>query len=274
LIRLRPTKEFRFPVIAECINPESFQDKNASEIGGLKVWEGNRLRDLADLFMVEELEEPSGSDAFEVLIEGDMGKVRQIGSKMKEGAITIRGDVGMHLGEEMAGGTIVVHGNASAWAGSMMKAGTIRIEGNAGDYLGAPYRGSTKGMRGGMIVVGGNAGNEAGACMKAGLIRISGNAGQFVGLRMREGGIYVRGDCDERAGACMTDGRIIVGGRLQSVLPTFTVDGFRPKVKISDNESIQGPFYLFLGDLAERGKGKLYVSKEKNPHLSSYERFL
>jgi formylmethanofuran dehydrogenase subunit C len=155
-----------------------------------------------------------------------------------------------------------------------MKGGTIEIHGDAGDYLAAPYRGSTKGMHGGRIDVDGNVGNEAGAYMKAGLIRINGDAGQFVGLRMHDGTIYVQGDCDERPGACMIDGRIIVGGKLQSVLPTFTVDSIRPRVKVDENETAQVPFYLFLGDLAESGKGKLYVSKQKNPQLSSYEKFL
>jgi formylmethanofuran dehydrogenase subunit C len=274
LIRLQPAKTFKFPVIAECISPGLFQGKKASEIGDLKAWEGNKRRKLADLFRIEDSNDTQPPSSFEIAIEGDVSKVRRIGSKMKQGTITIHGEVGMHLGEEMASGKIVVHGNAGAWAGSMMKGGTIEIHGDAGDYLAAPYRGSTKGMHGGRIDVDGNVGNEAGAYMKAGLIRINGDAGQFVGLRMHDGTIYVQGDCDERPGACMIDGRIIVGGKLQSVLPTFTVDSIRPRVKVDENETAQVPFYLFLGDLAESGKGKLYVSKQKNPQLSSYEKFL
>lgn len=72
----------------------------------------------------------------------------------------------------------------------------------------------------------------------------------------------------------MTDGKIIVGGFLESVLPTFTIDSVKAKVKIEGEETAEGLFYVFLGDLAENGDGKLYVSKEKNPHLSCYERFL
>jgi formylmethanofuran dehydrogenase subunit C len=274
LIRLQPAKTFKFPVIAECISPDLFQGKKASEIGGMKAWEGNKQRKLADLFRIENSNDAHPPGSFEIAIEGDVSKVRRIGSKMKQGTITIRGNAGMHLGEEMASGKIVVHGNAGAWAGSMMKGGTIEIHGNAGDYLAAPYRGSTKGMHGGRIDIEGNVGNEAGAYMKAGLIRIKGDAGQFVGLRMHDGTIYVQGDCDERPGACMIDGKIIVDGKLQSILPTFTVDSIRPRVKVDENETAQGPFYLFLGDLAESGKGKLYVSKQKNPQLGSYEKFL
>jgi len=231
-MRLRPVKTFKFPVIAECVTPDVFQDKKASEIGDLKAWEGNKQRRLVDLFEIEGSNDVRPRGSMEIVIEGDVSKVRRIGSKMKGGTITIIGNVGMHLGEEMAGGQIVVHGNADAWAGSMMKGGTIDVHGNAGDYLAAPYRGSTKGMHGGRIVVDGNVGNEAGAYMKTGLIRINGDAGQFLGLRMHEGTIFVQGDCDERAGACMTDGKIIVGGKLQSVLPTFTVESIRPRVKI------------------------------------------
>lgn len=72
----------------------------------------------------------------------------------------------------------------------------------------------------------------------------------------------------------MTDGKIIVGGHLESVLPSFTIDAIRPKVKIEENEMAEGPLYVFLGDRVENGNGKLYVSKQKNPHLTSYEKFL
>ena len=274
MIRLQPAKTFKFPVIAECINPDLFQDKKASEIGHMKAWAGNKQRKLADLFKIEDSNDIQPSGPIEIVIEGDVSKVRRIGSKMNQGTITIRGNVGMHLGEEMASGKIVVHGNAGAWAGSMMKGGTIEIHGNAGDYLAAPYRGSTKGMHGGRIDVEGIVGNEPGAYMKAGLIRINGDVGQFVGLRMHNGTIHVQGNCDERPGACMIDGKIIISGKLQSILPTFTVDSIRPRVRVDENETAQGPFYLFLGDLAESGKGKLYVSKHKNPQLGSYEKFL
>jgi len=156
----------------------------------------------------------------------------------------------------------------------MMKGGSIVIHGDAGDYMGAPYRGSTEGLRGGKITVYGNVGNEVGAHMRKGIIKIYGNAGQFVGLRMHDGTIYVQKDSEGRAGACMTDGKIVIGGFLESVLPTFTIDSVKEKVKIEEGEAVKGPFYLFLGDVTENGKGKLYVSKEKNLHLSIYEKFL
>ncbi|MEM3696884.1 MAG: formylmethanofuran dehydrogenase subunit C [Candidatus Bathyarchaeia archaeon] len=274
MITLTPRKEFHFPIIAECINPDIFHGKTTKEIEELKIWEGNKQKTLRELFKVEETRTENPQEKEIITIKGDVSKVRRIGASMKSGEIIIHGDVGMHLGEEMKEGKITVHGNVGGWAGSMMKGGTIEIHGDASDYLGAPYRGSSEGMRGGKIVVYGNVGNETGAYMRNGLIKIYGNAGQFLGLRMRDGTIFVEKDSGGRAGACMKGGKIVVGGFLESILPTFTIDSIKEKVKIEEGETVAGPFYLFLGDLVENGEGKLYVSREKNPHLNHYERLL
>jgi formylmethanofuran dehydrogenase subunit C len=274
MIILYPKKEFKFPIIAECINPDIFCDKAPKEIEELKIWEGNKQKTLGELFKVEEIKMENPQEKEIITINGNISKVRRIGAGMKNGEIIVHSDVSMHLGEEMKGGKITIHGNVGGWAGSMMKGGTIEIHGNASDYLGAPYRGSSEGMHGGKIVVYGNVGNEAGAYMRKGIIKIYGNAGQFLGLRMRDGTIYVEKDSFGRVGACMKGGKIVIGGFLEFVLPTFTIDSVKEKVKIEEGETVAGPFYLFLGDLVENGEGKLYVFKEKNPHLSHYEKFL
>jgi formylmethanofuran dehydrogenase subunit C len=274
MIILYPKKEFRQPLIAECISPDIFQGKKPEEIMQLDVWEGNKQKKLGALFKIEENKAENQPEKASITIQGNLSKVRKIGACMKSGEITINGNVGMHLGEEMRSGKITVNGSAGGWTGSMMKGGEIEIHGNAGDYLGAPYRGSSEGMHSGKIVVHGSVGNEAGAHMRKGIIKIYGNAGQFAGFRMRDGTIYIQKDSEGRAGACMKNGKIIVGGFLESVLPTFTIDSVKEKVKIEEEEAAKGPFYLFLGDLTEDGNGKLYVSKEKNPHLSNYEKFL
>lgn len=274
MISLRPVKEFRFPITAECISPDILECKTLSEMEALPVWEGNKQRKLSELFKVEEAEKGDQAEDTAIVIHGDATKVRRIGARMTRGEITANGNVGMHLGEAMRGGRITIHGDCGGWAGSMMKGGTIEIHGNASDYLGAPYRGSSEGLHGGKIIVFGNVGNEAGAQMKKGTIKVYGNAGQFLGFRMHDGAIYVQKDCGDRAGACMVNGKIIIGGFMESVLPTFTMDSIKQKVRIKENETVEGPFYLFLGDLLESSDGKLYVSKEKNPHLSRYEKFL
>jgi formylmethanofuran dehydrogenase subunit C len=274
MINLLPLKEFRFPIIAECISPDIFRGKTRDQIEGLETYEGNKQQELGKLFKIEEAKTSSELEDLVITICGDVSKVRRIGAHMKNGEITVYGNAGMHLGEEMGGGKITVHGDAGGWVGSMMKGGLIEIHGNAGAYLGAPYRGSNEGMRGGKIVVHGSVGNEAGAHMKKGTIKIYGHANQFVGFRMCDGTIYVQGDCEGRAGACMTGGKVVLGGSLESVLPTFTIESVKARVKIEEGETAEGPFYVFLGDIAENGNGKLYVSKEKNPHLSRYGEFL
>ena len=274
MIELTATREFQLPVIAECISPDTFQGKTIQEIADLKVWEGNKQKPLNDFFKIAESGTDDQLEDDRITVRGDLTRVRGIGSHMKSGEILIQGNVGMHLGAEMNGGRITVYGNAGGWVGSMMKHSTIEIHGNAGDYLASPYRGSTKGIEKGRILVHGNVGNEAGAYMKDGIIKIFGSAGQFLGLRMREGNIYVKNSCEGRAGACMSGGKIIIGGTVESILPSFTIDSVKKKTKVEEGEDAEGPFYVFLGDLAENGDGKLYVSKTNNPQLNPYEKLL
>jgi formylmethanofuran dehydrogenase subunit C len=270
MIALTPLRKFQFPVMAECINPDVFKGKTVAEIAELSVWEGNKQKKLGELFRVEE-EKAEGPT---IAINGDVGEVRRVGMGMKEGEIMIHGNVGMHLGAKMVGGKITVNGDVGEWAGAEMKGGVIEIHGNAGDYLASSYRGSSVGMHGGIIIVHGNIGSDAAVFMHRGTIKIYGNAGQFLGFRMRDGTIYVEKEAGTRAGACMTGGKIIVAGVLKEVMPTFTIDSIRPKVKVDDAETATGPFYVFLGDLAENGTGRLFVSERANSHLSQYERFL
>ena len=271
MIVLTPLKKFTFPVNAECINPDVFQGKDTAEIANLLVFEGNKQKKLRELFKIEEdhSENPS------ITINGDVQEVRRIGIGMKNGEIVIKGNVGMHLGEKMAGGKITVNGDAAQWAGGSMKKGLIEIHGNAGDYLASPYRGSTEGMKGGKIVVDGDVGSDSGAHLHGGLIKIKGNnIGQFLGFQMSGGVIHVEKNASTRLGANMTGGKIIVSGYVKEVLPSFTISSVKPKVKVDNTESAAGPFYVFLGDLAEKGNGKLFVSKTNNPHFKTYEKFL
>jgi formylmethanofuran dehydrogenase subunit C len=270
MIVLTPLRKFQFPVIAECINPDVFQGKTLDEIAALTLWEGNKQKTLGNLFKIEE----NAAESPNITINGDVSEVRRIGMGMKNGEIAINGNAGMHLGSKMAGGKITVHGDVSGWAGAEMRDGTIEIHGNAGDYLASSYRGSTEGMHKGKIIVHGNVGSDVAVFMHGGTIKIYGNTGQFLGFRMRDGTIYVEKNAETRVGACMTGGKIVVAGFLEEVLPTFTIDGVKSKVKIEETEKVSGPFYVFLGDLAENGNGKLFVSKGNNPHLSQYEKFL
>ncbi|MCW4051748.1 MAG: formylmethanofuran dehydrogenase subunit C [Candidatus Bathyarchaeota archaeon] len=271
-LTLRLAKEVRVPLDSSYICPDKFAEKTLHEIGELAIWEGNRKGLLKDVFSIEG---SSGKKPDEVTINlhGDLSKSLRIGTKMTAGSINIQGSVGMHTGEEMQGGKITVDGNAGSWLGSRMKGGTIEVKRDAGDYVGAPYRGSTTGMKGGTIHIHGNAGTEVGSYMGKGLIKIDGNVDQFVGIHQKDGIILVRGNARGRAGAYMRKGKIIICGNVKSVLPTFSIDSIKNKAKI-DGETINEPFYMFIGDHAEGGTGKLYISKSKNRHLETYEKML
>jgi len=269
---MRPKYLFKVPVEAECISPDAFAGKTLEEVGSLQVWEGNRQRSLGDLFFIEG-DDSVAPEKMTIQLLGDVQKVRRIGSGMSAGEIAIQRDAGMHLGEEMRGGKITVGGNTDSWTGAMMKDGVIEVRGNAGDYVGAAYRGSVKGMRGGAIIIHGSAGNELGCFMRKGLIKVYGSAGQFVGMHMKNGTIFVGGNSEGRAGAEMTGGKIVVCGNVPSVLPTFSIDSVKPRVKINGEETT-GPFYLFIGDVTEEGEGKLYISQASNPHLKFYDQYL
>ena len=270
MIVLTPIKKTQYPIIAECINPDVFIGKTKEEIANLPIWIGNKKRTLANFFKIDETSEELPT----ITINGDVVKVKRIGWGMTQGEIVINGNVGMHLGKKMSGGKIVVNGNTEGWTGSQMKGGLIEIKGNAGAYLGSPYRGSTVGMRKGKIIVHGNVGSDAAVFMKSGLIKIQGNTGPFMGFRMTGGVIHIEKDAGIRLGACMTGGKIVVSGILEDIMPTFAIELIKGKVKIEAGDKAIGPFFVFLGDLAENGRGKLFVSKEKNPQLSQYERFL
>lgn len=271
-VKLRLNRKSKVPVNAECVSPNVFAGKSLSEIRKLRVWQGNRQRSLSDLFEIEgECEETPGEVSIQVV--GNLSTVQRIGAEMDNGEVKIVGDAGTGLGEAMKGGRITVEGNAGSWVGSAMKDGTIEVKRNAGNYVGAAYRGSTQGMQGGTIIVGGNAGSEVGCYMKKGLIKICGNVGQFAGANMKNGTIVVFGKAEERAGAFMKGGKIILCNSVTSILPTFTFDGLKAKAK-AEGETFEGAFYLFVGDLAENGTGKLYVSKEHNRQLKSFERLL
>jgi formylmethanofuran dehydrogenase subunit C len=271
-LALRLKKEISVPVDAKCISPDKFAGMSLGEIGKTELWVGNRKQKLGDFFTVEGT---LGKTPREVALRlsGDMSKFRRLGAGMTAGEVEVQGDVGMRTGEKMKGGRISVAGNVGSWAGLEMKGGVIEVKKDAGDYIGGAYRGSTKGMSGGTIIIHGNAGTEVGSYMRKGFIKVGGDVKQFAGIHMRNGVLLVQGSAGERAGAYMTGGKIILCGRTPSILPTFTIDAIKGKAK-ANGEKITGPFYLFLGDLAEHGNGKLYVSQNENEHLKSYEKLL
>ncbi len=253
------------PLEAEAITPDRFVGKTSAEIEALPVHYGNQKAALGDFFAV------SGDGTLDIAIEGDLARVKLIGSGMTQGRITVHGDAGMHLGAAMSGGRIVVHGNAGDWAGAEMRGGQIHIRGNAGHGLGAAYRGSPRGMNQGLIVVAGSAGNEVGSAMRRGVIVVGGNTGGFTGAFMIAGSILVFGNLGERVGAGMKRGSIITY-QTAKLLPTFRYScTYRPVflrlllrelrslgLEIAE-EWIEGRYQRYCGDLTALGKGEILI---------------
>jgi formylmethanofuran dehydrogenase subunit C len=129
-------------------------------------------------------------------------------------------------------------------------------------------------MKGGVITVDGNVGSNVGCYLNGGTIKIKGSAGIFLGHRMIDGVIYVEKNCASRAGPFMIGGKIIINGTVELLMSTFTIDSVKPKVKVDATLTVQGPFYVFLGDIAEHGTGKIFALKTTNPALATYERYL
>ncbi|NWF87581.1 hypothetical protein HXY32_07235 [Candidatus Bathyarchaeota archaeon] len=86
MIKLSPIKEFKFPIIAECLNPDIFASKTLEEIAKLEIWEGNKPKQLSELFKVEENKTENQPEQEEAItIQGNLSKIRRIGAGMKNG---------------------------------------------------------------------------------------------------------------------------------------------------------------------------------------------
>lgn len=253
------------PLEAESITPDRFAGKTAAEIAALPVTAGNQAGCLGDFFAV------SGAGEPEIILEGDLARVKMIGAGMTQGEIHVHGNAGMHLGAGIRGGTIVVDGSAGDWAGAEMRGGHIHIKGNAGHCLGAAYRGGPKGMDRGVIIVDGNAGNEAGSAMRRGLIVIGGDSGDFTGAFMIAGTVVVLGEPGERCGAGLKRGTMVVFRPLR-LLPSYRyactytppfvgllARHLRGMGVTFPDAWANGRYRRYCGDMTALGKGEILV---------------
>lgn len=250
---LKPKEMPEIGMEAENISPDIFAGKSLKEIRDLGVYVGNRRGKLGDYFIVEGERAEKPAD-LKIRIAGDVSKVKRIGERMKAGVISIEGDAGMHLGSRIVGGEIRVSGNTGSWAGMEMSGGKITIEGNAGNFIGAACRGKAVGMSGGEIGVKGDVGHNLGSNMVDGRITVGGDIGEFAGAGMKAGVIITSGNAGLRVGAGMIGGLIVVKGKIEEILPSFM-----EKDRVEDAGGLHGPFIEYVGDLAEGGKGRLYV---------------
>lgn len=253
------------PLEAEAITPDVIAALSLAEVRALPVMHGRRAAQLGDFFEVE------GEPGEELLLRGDLAKVKSIGRGMTRGRITIEGTAGMHLGAEMRGGAIEVFGDAADWLGAEMRGGSIHIHGNAGGQVGAAYRGGTHGMRGGAIQIEGSAGAEVGRRMRRGLIVVAGSSGDYAGLQMKGGTLCLFGGAGVHPGAWMARGTIISLTQAE-LTPTFThnYDGIpvvlqllarklAARNRLLPVDERTGRYRQYSGDFRAPGRGEIFV---------------
>jgi formylmethanofuran dehydrogenase subunit C len=263
-ITLHLKRQPTVPLEAEVLTPDVMAQRSNAEIRALTVYHGKRQLPLEEFFDVQ------GERSDDLVLHGELHKVRWIGRAMTKGSITVHGNVGMHLGAYMSGGKIEVHGHASDWIGAEMKNGFIHVHGNAGGQIGAAYRGALRGMKNGTIVVDGSAGLEVGMRMRRGTIVIGGPAKDFTGLQMKGGTIILMSGAEIRTGAWMNRGTIISLKPLQ-MMPTFTFSTetcpsfysilarhLKP-LGISLPRAGDGIYRQYAGDLSVSDKGEILV---------------
>jgi len=256
------------PVEADVLCHDRLNNLNESALPALTVFHGNEQVALGDFFKVQ------GNYNGELRIEGDLSKVKHIGSGMTGGKLTVIGDVGAHLGAGMSGGEIVIEGNTADWVASEMTGGRIIIKGNAGHMLGSSIRGSATGNTGGEIIVHGNVGNEAGQAMRNGLIVIGGNSEDLTGVNMLSGTIIVLGKMAIRNGAGMKRGSIISMHGAEEMLSTFTyactynptytrlyLEYIRDFGLQVDDAQLTGNYERWVGDSIELNRGEILIYK-------------
>jgi formylmethanofuran dehydrogenase subunit C len=254
------------PLEAEVISPDQLAGKSEAEVTALPVYHGKEQVALGDFFTVTG-QVQNGT----VEVEGDLSRVKLLGSAMTGGRLAIHGSVGAHLGAGMSGGEITVDGNAGDWVGREMSGGRIVIKGNAGHMVGAAVRGAAVGILGGEIIIHGRAGNETGHGMRRGLIAIGGDGGDFTGVNMKAGTVIVLGRMGVRPGAGMKRGTI-VSAQPAELLPTFSYDCiYRPlflknyfyylrKLGLSIEDShLSGEFERWSGDGLEMNRGEILL---------------
>ncbi len=261
-IILRPKGSIGIMVEAEVIRPDLFAGKKKEEIEGLLVWQGSKPLPLSEFFDVDvSRANPSETKPEEanILIKGDVSRVKRIGQGMLAGSIEICGCAGMHLGAEMAGGSILVRGDAGSWAGMGMLGGKLHILGNGADHVGSAYRGSWRGMTGGEIQIDGNARSQLGGGLAGGRILVAGNVENFCGIRQSGGLILVKGSALRGVGAEMNGGTIAVCGAIKQFSPGFVETG-REENALLGEVQLEGWFGKFTGDyaLGKNPKGSLY----------------
>jgi len=246
--------------------PDAIYEWEKSDFDKYMVPIGNSRFPLSDYFDVEVEGEADSPAQVKMVLNGDLGRVKYIGTKMSDGQIVANSSVDLHCGAEMAGGSVLVNGDAESFAGREMTGGELEIMGNVKEYCGASYHGDWRGMTNGIITVHGNAGKQLGECLTGGEIHVKGNCDILAGIMMSKGLIVIEGDVTRSPGGQMQNGDIVINGTLSMSLESFEQEEIVDNPTIA-GRSFPGRYAKFTGDIIRNGKGTLWLAAEKNRHL-------
>jgi formylmethanofuran dehydrogenase subunit C len=139
------------------LTPNMLEGKSIVQIQALRLTATHTVADAFDV---------SGEDAQVIVIQNASSLLHHIGHQMRQGSLTIEGDVGDFLGSQMQGGTIICKGNAGERVGDKMRRGLILVEGDVGEYC-------ASNMAAGTIGVLGKVGARVGYGMKRGTLLLA-----------------------------------------------------------------------------------------------------
>jgi formylmethanofuran dehydrogenase subunit C len=224
---------------------------------------GNSRFPLKDYFDVDVEGSAESASDVKIILNGDLTRVKYIGTKMSTGEIVANSSVDLHCGSEMSGGEIIVNGDAESYAGREMTGGILTIKGNTREFCGASYIGDWRGMTGGTIMIHGSAGKQLGECLTGGEIYVKGNCDILAGIHMTKGFIQIDGDVTRWPGGQMQGGNIVINGKLGRLLEGFIDPEIVTNPEVFGKQ-ITGKYIKYIGDIARNGKGNLYLDADKN----------
>ena len=244
--------------------PERLADLTAGQIAAIPLHAGNQRIEAGELFRID------GEPGADLTIVPAAANLDGLGSGMTRGRLTVEGDAGALAGHGLAGGSVTVTGSAGHLAGAGMTAGRLDIAGDCGDCVGGPPTGATQGMAGGVIRVGGRAGHRAGERLRRGVILIAGDAGDFPAANIIAGTVAVGGRAGALCALGMRRGTVLLAQPPASLPATLNPNGpwrptFLPLYRAVLGEDLfgalcAGPLERFVGDVAENGRGEVFVA--------------
>ena len=103
ILELKETLDI--PIEADCITPNHFAGKTVSQIGNLSIHHGNQTLILKEFFKITGKAGKTPADT-EIVVQGDLRKVKMIGKSMDGGKITVEGNAGMYMFTCASAGTL------------------------------------------------------------------------------------------------------------------------------------------------------------------------